>query len=702
MRFYTWQQCYGLYQEPYEVVKRDKPGQMWLDVEPPESCAEDEITMMMCAAGICGTDLRVYAGERSVPSGRIGHEGAAIIIEVGTRAKEKGYRKGMVVVVDCNHPDTKQRDLHLDGVLGRFYRVPADFVMAAPQQRIIPIDQRILSTQRISPAAAALIEPLTVVAHALDYLKRGEPKPREFYDRYLYMTELPHAEKPDLLQGKNMVIAGAGSIAVFAACLARIHQVKSVTLVNRDPVRLAHAARVAKPDYCFPDDDDIPMKLRDHFREKGGVDCVFVASSALHVTKAAQYLNPGGTILIVAGVGKEEILQTDTETVALYPLRHDDLAKDVVVDGKPIRIMGAHGTTQPLFHQVISYLAQGEFEKYGLDPLGQVTHIASLRAMPDAFAMAIREKLINRALVGKVLVDFRLTGNVIYTIEEYTTKFPRESREFLTGQGIAGIKKCALKSVQAKNAFSSIRGLMDIIMDVLKEKHRAVEGRELEPREWKFLEKAFLVAHQAYQGMEKARRFRPDGTQFVFHPLEMANYAVTHLSYVDPNVIAGILLHDVLEYTRLDTQYLQEQFGHIVSDIACDLAQDRSFEMMPLPQVTGYLQTNVFSPLPKMGERGEIVNLAIKNEHYTRLLKTPRHPLSPILKVLDIYSNYSFVRDLSPDYLRHRSQGELLLFRTFLEKCIGQYALPQVLRQDVKQVVALYEKAQVREHDENN
>ena len=373
---------------------------------------------------------------------------------------------------------------------------------------------------------------------------------------------------------------------------------------------------------------------------------MFVASSALHVTKATQYLNSGGTILIVAGIGKEEALQTDTETVALYPLRHDDLAKDVVVDGKPIRIMGAHGTAQPLFHQIISYLAQSEFEKYGLDPLRQVTHVASLRAMPDVFALATREKMINRTLVGKVLVDFRLTGNVIYTIKEYTTKFPRESREFLTGQGIAGIEQYALKSVQTKNAFSSIRGLMDTIMDTLKEKLRAVEGRELEPREWKFLEKAFLVAHQAYRGMEKDRRFRPDGTRFVFHPLEMAYYAVTHLSYVDPNVIAGILLHDILEYTRLDTQYLQEQFGHVVSDIACDLAQDRSFEMMPLAQVTEYLQTNVLTPLSEMGERGEIVNLAIKNEHYTRLLKAPRHPLSPLLKVLDIYSNYSFVRDL--------------------------------------------------------
>ena len=702
MSFLTWEQCYQLYQEPYEVVKRDKPFQMWMDVEQPEPCAEDEIAIMMCAAGICGTDLRVFSGERSVPAGRIGHEGVAVVIDVGAKAKEQGYREGMIVVIDCNHPDARKRDFHLDAVLGRFYRVSAAFVMSQPQQRIIPIDRRALSFGRIAPASAALIEPLTVVAHALDCLKRGEPKPREFYDRYLHMEELSHANGPDLLRGKNMVITGAGSIAVFAACLARIHQVKSVTIVNRDPVRLAHAARVAKPDYCFLDDNEMPMKLHDHFREKGGVDCVFVASHAGAITKATHYLNPGGTILLVAGIGKEEVLQTDTETVALYPLRHDDLATDIVVDSKPIRIMGAHGTTQTQFHQVISYFAQGEFEKYGLDPLRQVTHVASLGAMPDVFALATREKMINYALVGKVLVDFRLTGNVIYTIEEYTTTFPHESREFLTGQGIADIKKYALESVQTKNAFSSIRGLMDTIMDTWREKHRAVEGRELEPREWKFLEKAFLVAYEVYQGMEKDRRFRPDGTRFMFHPLEMADYAITHLSYIDPHILAAILLHDTLEYTRLDTQSLREQFGEVVSDIACDLAQDRRFEMMPLPQVAEYLQTYALTPLLEVGESSEIVNLAIKNEHYTRLLNAPRHPLSPVLKVLDVYSNYSFVRDLPLSSLRRRSQRELLLLRTFLEKCVDQHTLPLVLLQDVKHVVTLYERVQEREPDENN
>jgi threonine dehydrogenase-like Zn-dependent dehydrogenase len=690
----SWQQVYSLYQHPYEVIRRDKPHQMWVALEHPAPCGEEELTIMMCAAGICGTDLRVYTGERPVPAGRIGHEGFAIIIDVGSKARERGYKKGMFVVIDCNHPDPQKRDLHLDGVLGRFYRVPADFVTCEPQRRIIPIDSE-LRSGCISPATAALIEPMTVALHALDYLKRGGPKPRAFYDHIPPAADLISPEEVNRVQGKNILITGAGNIAVFAALLARVNQTKSITLVNRDPARLAHAVKVAKPDYFFEDDDNVSERLRLHFQERGGVDYVLIASHASAVKKATDYINPYGTILLVAGIGKEEILHTDTGAIELYPIRHDDLEREVVVHGKPLKLMGAHGTTQPLFHQVLSYLVQGAFAKEGLNPLEQVTHVVSLAALPEVFALATGGNTIRGRLTGKILIDFRLAGVGIYTIDEYTLAFPQASKEFFTGEGIRAVEHYDARRVRVKNTFSSIRTSMDALEVTLQERYLAARHEEWSTRERKLLEKAFLVANDAYQGMNKARRFRPDGTRFIFHPLEMAEYAISHLAVVDPTIIAAILLHDVAEYTELDARYLNEQFGHVVSDIACDLAQDRSFEMMPLEQVIGYLQTNVLTPLSEMGERGEIVNLAIKNEHYTRLLKTPRHPLSPILKVLDVYSNYSFVRDLPPYYLRHRSRGELLLFRTFLEECIGQYTLPQVLLEDVKRVIALYERVQV-------
>jgi threonine dehydrogenase-like Zn-dependent dehydrogenase len=695
-KFYTWEQIYGLYQSPYEVIKRDKPYQMWVDLEEPELCGEEELTLMMCAAGICGTDLRIYTGERPVPAGRIGHEAFGVIIDVGKKAKAKGYRKGMYVVVDCNHPEAKRRDVHLDGVLGRFYTIPADFVMCEPQQRILPIDDY-LATGCIAPAMAALVEPMTVALHGLDYIKRGSPKPREFYD---YSLAERNPDDMNLLQGKNIVITGAGSIAVFAACLARINQAQTVTLVNRDPVRLAHATKIARPDYFFIDDDQVSVKLFHHFQDKGGVDYVFVASHVSAVTKAIHYLNPQGIILLVAGISKKATLQTDNGEVELYPIRHDDLQQEVVIHGKPIKIMGAHGTNQPLFHQVLSYLAQGEFEKYGMNPLDQVTHIVSVEALPKVFALATNANLIHGALIGKILVDFRLKGKNIYTLNEYRMMFPRESSEFLTGKGIHAIATYDSQRIHEKNTFSSIRASMDHIMEKLEEAHQTIEQKALDATERKFLEKAFIVANDAYKGMNKKKRLRPDGTPFIFHPLEMIQYAITHLAVVDPSIIAGLLLHDVLEYTPLDALYLQEQFGETVAAIAIDLAQNRTFEKMPLPQVREYLQKNAFVPFLhgeiEQSQRGALlINLAIKNEQYTRLISVPKHPLSPILKVLDTYTNYVWVRDLLPSKIPKRSREEIVMFRAYIAKCSSTYALSQILQEDAYDVVASYENVRV-------
>jgi threonine dehydrogenase-like Zn-dependent dehydrogenase len=700
--FYTWQQLYHLYQAPYEVIQRDKPYQMWVELEQPEPCHDEEILLMMCASGICGTDLRVYMGERPVPAGRIGHEGFAIITEVGSKAKEKGYRKGMYVVIDCNHPDAQKRDLHLDGVLGRFYRIPADFVMSIPQQRIIPINDY-LSTERIAPATAALVEPMTVALHALDYLFHGTTKPREFYDHLPTTAASFSSDEVNRLQDKNIVITGAGSIAVFAACLARINHAKSVTLLNRDPIRLAHAVKVAKPDHFFVDDTDISTKLFQYFSDKGGIDYVLVASHGSAVAKATKYINPGGTILIVAGIGKRDMLQTDTEAIELYPIRHDDLEKDIVVSGKPLKIMGAHGTTEPLFHEVLSYLIQGAFEKYGMNPLDQVSHIASLEALPHVFAMATRENMIHNTHIGKILVDFRLTGKAIYTLDEYTSKFPQESEEFLTGKGIRAIEQYEARSIHKKNTFASIRAFMDTIIETLVEHYQAIKEKELDAKERKLLEKAFLVANDAYKQMNK-RRFRPDGTRFIFHPLEMADYAIRHLAIIDPQVIAALLLHDVIEYTTLDVRYLQEQFGEIVAAITIDLAQNRTFETMPLAQVIDYLHNNAFVPfLQQMGcnegeqsQKHTLINLAIKNEHYSRLISTPKHSLSPLLKVLDNYTNYAWVRDLPVSKIPRRSQEEIAMFKAYIARCSNTYALPQVLQEDAYDVVFRYERVSTK------
>jgi hypothetical protein len=288
----------------------------------------------------------------------------------------------------------------------------------------------------------------------------------------------------------------------------------------------------------------------------------------------------------------------------------------------------------------------------------------------------------------------------MYTIDEYISIFPRESGEFLRGEGIQAIENYDAKRIRALNTFSSIRTSMDALEEALEERYRAREHKDLGATARKYLEKAFLVANEAYEGMSKERRFRPDGTRFIFHPLTMAEYAIEHLAVIDPTIIAAILLHDVLEYTTLDTRYLCEQFGEGVAAIASDLAQNRTFETMPLEDVCAYLQQNAFVPFLQQiehehSQKGYLINLAIKNEQYTRLISAPKHPLSPVLKVLDTYTNYAWVRDLPISKIPKRSQEEIALFKEYIARCSSTYALPQVLLEDAYDVVARYENVRV-------
>lgn len=434
-----WADLYTLYQEPYEVALRDTPKHLWIGLEEPAPCKHDEVAIMVLTAGICGTDVRVYGGERVVPPGRIGHESVAMVIEVGETASKHGFKPGMIVTIDCNNPDNSRRDLHLDAALGRFYRVPADFVTAVPQQRLISIHDHFYS-QKISPAHAAIVEPMTVALHAIDYLRQGRVVQREEYDLALQNQRRTHIPVINHLKSKNIVITGAGSIAVFAAMLARVSGAKNVIMLNRDTTRLQHAAEMAKPDFVFADTPDIGETLIDLSRSIGPIEYVLVASHMSAVEKAFSYLHPGGTVIMVAGIPKDGLLKTDTGEVALYPIRHDDLHREIKVNGHTYQLMGAHGTNEPLFREVLEYMANGVFEQFKIDPTEQVTHIVSLGSLPSVFELLHAKKPLCGELMGKVLIDFRLTGQQQYTKKQYLDRFGEKAQELFSHRGFSQVK----------------------------------------------------------------------------------------------------------------------------------------------------------------------------------------------------------------------------------------------------------------------
>ncbi len=124
-----------------------RPGQMEVtEVDTPD-IGPDEILVKVGANTICGTDVRIFRGEKTkgIPLPTIlGHEMAGYVHKVGqhVRGYEVGAAVAMAPVIACHHcfycqngmenvcPNQKIVGYDVNGGLSEYVRIPADAVAA--------------------------------------------------------------------------------------------------------------------------------------------------------------------------------------------------------------------------------------------------------------------------------------------------------------------------------------------------------------------------------------------------------------------------------------------------------------------------------------------------------------------------------------------------------------------------------------------
>lgn len=74
------------------------------------------------------------------------------------------------------------------------------------------------------------------------------------------------------------------------------------------------------------------------------------------------------------------------------------------------------------------------------------------------------------------------------------------------------------------------------------------------------LEKAYMVAELAHKGQT-----RDDGTPYFEHPKRVAELVSHYYNSEEIKIVA--VLHDVLEDTSIDYEYLDKYFGHFADDV---------------------------------------------------------------------------------------------------------------------------------------
>jgi L-iditol 2-dehydrogenase len=232
----------------------------------------DEVLVRVSVAGLCGTDYRIWTGDRPVDYPRVlGHEFVGVIEALGPSVDRLAL--GDRVVVEPNYscgvcPLCREGNRNLclartavgidvDGCFAELARVPVRCCWAAPET---VADDDLLMT-----------EPLAVVVRAVG---RAAVKP-----------------------GETAAVLGGGTLGLLALQVLRGRGAR-VLVVSRSSRRFTLARELGAEATHAVDDGPLEQAARD-FSRREGVDLVVeTAGSAEAVAHALAVVRPGGRVVL--------------------------------------------------------------------------------------------------------------------------------------------------------------------------------------------------------------------------------------------------------------------------------------------------------------------------------------------------------------------------------------------------------------------
>lgn len=312
------------------------PGKIQIFKDDIPTPREDEILVKVKVAGICGSDLHIYQGERSdVTLPRIlGHELVGEVESLGTGAGlfVPGDRVTIDPVVSCGAclpcirgydnlcSTVKCLGVQVDGGYCDYIAVPERKVYGLPEG--MPWEK------------AALIEPFSI---ASEVLARSEAK-----------------------QGDKVLIIGSGTIGL---CILQAMKLAGAEVLMTDFVdsRLEAAGKLGADRIVNGRESDLTKELEE-FTGGFGADVVVEAVGIPHLLEQSLgYAAPGGRIVVLGF--------------------HPEPAKipEVVVVKKELKIVGSRMNCRR-FPQVIEWLNSGL-----VDPVPLVSKVYPFEKIDEAF-----------------------------------------------------------------------------------------------------------------------------------------------------------------------------------------------------------------------------------------------------------------------------------------------------------------------------
>ncbi|MFN7170923.1 MAG: alcohol dehydrogenase catalytic domain-containing protein, partial [Candidatus Omnitrophota bacterium] len=440
-----------------------KPGPFFLaSVKGPEAFSQeikllptpqispDEVLIVPLFSGITGSDIDIYTNVRPTPPGIMGHEVVAQVIKVGERVK--GIKIGDIITMNPNHPDNPDDIIGFNGIgfFARVFKIPERFVKHKEETIFnLPL--------HVSFFNALFTEMLATVHFAQDVIRED-------------------------IKDKIIVVDGAGPAGILHILLAKKLGAKKVIVLEKDSGRLEHAIKEGfiEEENAILVDETTAQKVIGLTGGKGA-EVVIIATSDFRTAQwALDYINKNAIINLYGKIreGSRILFKDGTvfDAYKFYKERQPGKPQITTVlgDGKKIKFVLTRGERQEDFVQSLELIKSAE-----INPLGMITHVISLEAIPEVLAKLTEGYRLNDEVEHKVIVDTRLKGKQILSIDKYLQLFGQGQQKLIQLESLAELSEKIKPNINLFQ-FSEERFFPSVITNLLWEYRKAImEDKEL-------------------------------------------------------------------------------------------------------------------------------------------------------------------------------------------------------------------------------
>ncbi|MDH5702958.1 MAG: alcohol dehydrogenase catalytic domain-containing protein [Aigarchaeota archaeon] len=338
--------------EKFEVRELDRPH-----------CGEGEVLVKVRACAICGSDLRIFHGSKSIDVPITGHEISGTVEEVGKRVEgvSVGDRVVIETVVGCGECDACRRGeenrclnkyraigYQYNGAFAQFILIPKE---AVKQGNVIEV------SDSISFDEAAIVEPLSCVLNGWEPFKKRS-------------------------EGFTTVVMGAGPIGMLHSEYAKSLGSR-VILVNRTAPRLRLAEKIGLSADVVVDASECDLVERViELTDSVGANAVICAASSKEIQEQAlEMAAVDADVSYFAGISKDDPLAMINTNLLHY---------------KELHVHGANASNRRQYLAAVDLIASG---KIGVKKI--ITHRFPLGKIDEAIRTA-EDRSMNAL---KVIVD---------------------------------------------------------------------------------------------------------------------------------------------------------------------------------------------------------------------------------------------------------------------------------------------------------